>query len=182
MGLPDLEGKIAVPDKRFFFKEARMDSWIQSVRHVLERAPTGALPLSAIAEELKREGTALNARDPWLLTKLTEDRESFRVIPVPRGPWADGVGEKGDRSWPDDAWIILKCPPERGYGRNEEARGRIQEGFQAWAREMDAASPASVARWIRANLEGARICRALGGCPSNGADRISSATGQGLKS
>ena len=161
MGLPHLEGKIAIAEKRFFFMETRMDHWIEAVRRILERAPTGALPLSSIAEELKREGAFLNPRDPCLLSKLTGDQKTFSVIPVPGGPWADGVEKEGNTPWSGDAWIILKRPPERGYGRGEEVRNRIQEGFQAWAREMDGASPVSVARWIRANLEGARICRAL---------------------
>ena len=157
MGLPGPKGKIATPERLSFLMEDRMNRWTQDVRSVLERAPTGALPLSTIAEELRREDVFLNPKDPCLLSNLMEEREMFRVISVPGGPWTNGA----ENQWVGDSWIVLKKPTQQGFGRGEGARCRIQAGVQAWAQEMDDSSPASVARWIRANLEGSLICRAL---------------------
>jgi len=141
--------------------EEEMDRWVDCIRQVLERAPTGALPLTTIAVELRREGAFIDPQDPWLLSKLIEDRETFRVIAVPAGPWADLFGKGSDESTSEDSWILLNHYPERSIGQRERVRARILEGFQAWAREMDGASPVSVARWIRANREGARFCTVL---------------------
>lgn len=141
--------------------EADMGRWTEDVRTVLERTPTGALPLSSIGEELKRDGVFLNPRDPWLLTSIREDEGTFGIIPLQAGPWIEGAGGWRGIGSREDPWILLKNPPSPGFGRRARTREKVGDGVRAWASGLDQASPSSVARWIRANLEGARICTAL---------------------
>jgi hypothetical protein len=138
-----------------------MNRWTEDIRSVLERAPTGALPLSCIQRELQREGVVLDPEDPWVLSSLREGNETFRVIPFYPEYWApkdrrEGAGRQGG-----DPWVLLSKTPEQGFGRIARARTRIQDGVRAWAVGLDQASPGAVARWVRGNLEGARICTAL---------------------
>lgn len=138
-----------------------MEYWIQETRQILERSPTGALPLSQIREELKSAGIHLGARDQWLLTALDARKDLFRILRPMAGPWASGALKSERGSLLDDPWVVLQDFPSRGFGLGEQILARIREAVQAWGRCVDDGSPAGIARWIRANQEGSRTCRAL---------------------
>ncbi|MFO8173987.1 MAG: hypothetical protein ACQET1_03500 [Gemmatimonadota bacterium] len=142
-----------------------MEQWIQETRQILERSPTGALPLSDIREELRRSGIHLGARDGWLLTALEARNDLFRIVRASAGPWASGLLPSEGVTILEDPWIVLQEFPSRGFGLGEQILARIRETVQALGRCVDDGSPSGVARWIRVNQEGARTCRALLGWP-----------------
>ena len=145
-----------------------MDLWIEGVRRILLRVPTGALAFSRILEELSEEGMGQLSEPAWLLKTIAERKELFRILPFARGPWAC-LREVLPPVWDptrgapmrDDPWILLLRPPEAGFGSAGPVTARVRDGLLAWGRSVDDASPASVARWIRANLEGSRALAAL---------------------
>jgi len=138
-----------------------MEQWIQETRQILQRSPTGALPLSEILEELRRSGIHLASRDRWLLAILEERTETFGVVRIPRGPWALQTRTLEEIAILQDPWIVLKEVPERRLDGEEVFLGRVREGIRAWGEFLDQGSPSEVARWIRANLEGTLACRAF---------------------
>lgn len=147
-----------------------MDNWLDGARRILGRVPTGALAFSTLLEELSLEGMGEVPEPRWLLKTLAERSDTFRVLPFVRGPWLHlrevlraGMGPDRDLPVQDDPWILLLRPPEAGFGSADSMMGQIREGLLAWGRSVDDASPASVARWIRANREGTRAWRALVG-------------------
>ena len=148
--------------------ERLMENWLEGIRRILMRVPTGALAYSRILEELAVEGMGESPEPMWLLKTISERKDIFRVIPFARGPWACWreawpQADSPSRGAPlrDDPWILLLRPPEAGFGSAESLMGRMREGLLAWGRTVDDASPASVARWIRASREGARAWEAM---------------------
>lgn len=139
----------------------RMDHWIQETRQILERSPTGALPFSEIRAELKRAGIHLGGRDRWLLTALENRGDLFRIVPCPGGPWSYRPSPLTSPPIPEDPWIVLQVNSATEAGMGGQILACIREAVQAWGRRLDDGSPSGVARWIRANREGARSCRAL---------------------
>ncbi|MGW8266711.1 MAG: hypothetical protein ACWGSQ_10105 [Longimicrobiales bacterium] len=145
-----------------------MEHWIEGIRRILMRVPTGALAFSRIIAELSEEGMGPPPEPLWLLKTISERKALFRVVPFPRGPWAC-LREVLPPVWDptrgapmrEDPWILLLRPPEAGFGSAGSFTARVREGLLAWGRCVDDASPASVARWIRANLEGSRALAAL---------------------
>lgn len=145
-----------------------MESWLEGVRRILTRVPTGALAFSQILEELSTEGMGEPPEPHWLLKTLAGRKDLFRIVPFPRGPWAYWLEAvrppETSRPWTrlrDDPWVLLLRPPEAGFGMEGSMMDRMREGLLAWGRAVDDASPASVARWIRANREGSRAWEAL---------------------
>jgi len=138
-----------------------MDHWIQETRQILERSPTGALPFSEIRTELRRAGIHLGGRDRWLLTALETRRDLFLIVPGPGGPWAWGSSPPAFSPFQEDPWIVLQEDSHANVGMRDQILARIREAVQAWGRRLDDGSPSGVARWIRANREGARSYRAL---------------------
>ena len=138
-----------------------MGNLSEEIRRVLERSATGALPLSTIRAELRREGLFMDPEDPRVHATIKEEGETFGIISLPKGPWTsrDGLGREG--AGQDEVWLLLQKAQAQAAGPGAKARAMIQEGFRAWASGMDPASTRCVARWMRANLEGARVCRAL---------------------
>ena len=141
-----------------------MEPWLDGVRRILARTPTGTLPFSEILEALSSEGMGQGPDPHWLLEAVAARADLFRVIPLARGPWAywqEGAGR--ERSLPgraqrrDDPWILLLRPPRAGLGRADWVFQRMREGLVAWGRDLDDASPPSVARWLRAAREGTRM-------------------------
>lgn len=149
-------------------KECLMQDWIEGVRRILLRVPTGALAFSSLLQELSEAGMGPPPEPRWLLQTIAERRESFRVVPFPRGPWAC-VREVLPRAWDstrgasmrEDPWILLLRPPEAGFGSAGSLAATMREGLAAWGRSVDDTSPSSIARWIRANLEGSRVLAVL---------------------
>jgi hypothetical protein len=142
-------------------EEQSMSRWTEEIRRLLERSPGGALPLSAIRRELEREGIRLDPRDPQLHTSLREEGELFHVVPLYLGPWkGEKRGEEGVEGR-DDCWVTLLRCVGPGMGADTLARRRIQESVGAWASALDRSSPRRVARWVKASLEGVRVCTAL---------------------
>lgn len=137
-----------------------MEHWIEGVRRILMRVPTGALAFSSILDLLPGEGMGPSPDPLWLLKTIEERKSLFRIIPFARGPWArlrealhpETSASPGARM-EDDPWILLLLPPEAGFGSASAMTARARAGLLAWGRTVDDASPASVARWIRANLE-----------------------------
>jgi len=148
--------------------ESVMEHWMEGVRRILARAPTGTLAFSEILDELAREGMGESPGPRWLLRAVCERKDLFRVIPFLRGPWAHWRAQVQGSGDPlhqglgsDDPWVLLLRAPVTGNGSAESAMGRIRDGLRAWGQDLDEASPASVSRWIRANREGSRAWRAL---------------------
>ncbi len=135
-----------------------MDHWVNESRRVLERSPTCALPLTGLVEELCRAGMDLRGRMPWLLTALEGRKDLFRILREPGGPWA----RCGLQDWPPashrDPWILLRAPVE-SYGEEAPVHRKVREGVLAWGGSMEVDSPRKVARWVRVNREGGRVCR-----------------------
>lgn len=138
-----------------------MSRWTEEIRSVLERSPGGSLPLSAIQEELGREGIRLNPGDPQLHASLRKEEELFRIIPLYLGPWQGEKGGEGGAGGPEDCWVALLRGGGPGTGTRTLARRRIHESVAAWASALDRSSPPRIARWVRASLEGVRVCTAL---------------------
>jgi hypothetical protein len=145
-----------------------MDKWIEGVRRVLARTPTGALAFSDVYEALVLEGIGPSPDPTRLLKGIRERGDLFRVIPLARGPWAawrEACKPGGDplragrRS--DDPWVLLLGCPERGFGPTEGLLQRIREGLVDWGRCLDDASVSGTARWARATREGTRAWEAL---------------------
>lgn len=136
-----------------------MRRWTEQVRSILARNPTGALPLSVIEEELRREGLPVPKGDGQLVTSLRREPKRFLVLPMRSGPWAltrgwEDAGERGP-------WIALRDPPEPEWGRGAALRKKLGQGIRAWGEALDRTSPSAVARWIRANLLAQQICTAM---------------------
>lgn len=130
-----------------------MEHWIQETLHILQRSPTGALPLSSIREELNRAGIRLGNRDPRLLAALERRKELFRVIRIPPGPWTLALSLPAVTGPLREPWVTLREPPPREPRFGEDVVHRIREAVQVWGETLDERSPSAVARWIRANLE-----------------------------
>ena len=140
-----------------------MDSWTEQVKRILDRAPTRALPLSRLLQLLREEGVAVSGREEWILRRITEQPEAFKVIPDRLGPWVvwAGEGDPGSPWYPSrrfgrDPWVMTCSPVTSSLGIEGKVVGRIQESLQAWGRELDDGSPVAVARWIGANQKAAR--------------------------
>jgi hypothetical protein len=141
-----------------------MENWLERVRSILARNPTGVLPYSEILEALYEEARGPTPDPAWLLDALAARVDLFRVIPLARGPWAEWRraalprGQRyGNHADSRDPWILLLRPAETCQGQEDWVSGRVREGLVAWGRALDDGSPASVARWLRATREGARV-------------------------
>ena len=126
---------------------------------------------------MREDGVAGGHPSAGLVRYLEEDG-GFRVVTPFRGPWArmpEGElhgfrrGRKAERSALPPTWILAGGPTPRVFGSRERALGRIREGVGAWGQALDRESPASVARWIRANRRLDVICRVLQGGSTEGA-------------
>jgi len=145
-----------------------MENWMEGVRRILARTPTGALAFSEVYEALALEGIGSCPEPRRLLRALRERTDLFRVIPLARGPWAswqeagnpamDPLSAPGSR---EDPWVLLLRIPERGFGPSDGWIQRMREGLVAWGRSLDDASASATARWVRATREGARALEAL---------------------
>ena len=69
-----------------------MNGWAVAVRHVLQRAPTGALSLPHLVRELAAEGVAAQGREEWILHSVAQHPEAFRILRSRVGPWAQEAG------------------------------------------------------------------------------------------
>lgn len=147
-----------------------MVNWLERVRSILARNPTGVLPYCEILEALHEEARGPIPDPGWLLDAVAARPDLFRVIPLARGPWGDwqrAALPRGERYRKPgdlrDPWILLLRPPETGPGQEDWVSRRVREGLVAWGRALDDGSPASVARWLRATREGARVWRRFRG-------------------
>ncbi len=158
-------------------REVSVSRWFETLREILDRAPTRALPLTTLRLQLRAQGVPMPGGPAWLRKSL-EENDGFRVIPARRGPWARwateappmarapegtraGDGRGGEKT--PEAWILLRQPVSLAYGPRERTLSRIREGLLAWGEELDEGSPSSVARWIRANRQLEILCRVLQG-------------------
>ena len=150
-----------------------MEAWTNRVGLALREVHTRALPLSVLRDRLLKEGVT-EARDGrWFLAKLQKDAPGFRVIRDRMGPW---LGTHSRTRWmdpgshgsqkglpPSDPWVLaLTGAPTVGETlRTNRTARELREGLQAWGRELDDGSPASVARWIAAVKEAERVLGTL---------------------
>ncbi len=145
-----------------------MDPWIDGVRRVLSRAPSGTLSFSELLDELRHEGLGVVPDSGRLLRAVSGRGDLFRILRLCRGPWSrPGFGEAlnggGDSPPGENPWILLLPTPELGIGPGEPFLHRIRIGLVEWGRSVDEHSPASVARWLRASREGIRASIAVAG-------------------
>ena len=155
-----------------------MEGWTKRIEKILDRAPTRAMSFSRLIRALREEGVAVAGREDWILKRVVEQPETFKVIPDRLGPWVLWQGERragfsaphprtsgcdpcgcdpggwGPRGC--DPWIMTCSAASSPFGIEGKVVGRIQESLQAWGREIDDGSQVSVARWIGANKEAER--------------------------
>jgi len=141
-----------------------MEGWTERIEKILDRAPTRAMSFSRLISALREEGVAVAGREDWILKRVVEQPETFKVIPDRLGPWALRPGEKRagfsaphPRTSGCDPWIMTCSAASSSFGIERKVVGRIQESLQAWGREIDDGSQVSVARWIGANKEAERV-------------------------
>ena len=137
-----------------------MEGWTERIQEILDRAPTRAMSFSRLVGTLREEGMAVNGREEWILKRVGEHPEAFKVIPDRLGPWVLWPGGKMVGSFPRplktprcDPWILTRSPASPSLGLERRIAGQIQESLQAWGQEIDDGSQVAVARWIGANKE-----------------------------
>lgn len=103
---------------------------------------------------------AVTGREEWILKRVGEHPETFKVIPDRLGPWVLWPGEKTDESSSRplkkpgcDPWILTRKSASPSLGIERKIASQIQESLQAWGQEIDDGSQVAVARWIGANKE-----------------------------
>ncbi len=138
-----------------------MDGWVSATRRILARAPTRALPLTLLMEELKADGSPVEGREEWLLQILRNHPDTFVILAGRLGPWARSS---------TDPWIILLEDPPPAFSSMERGLRRLQAGLRAWGRTLDRGSQAAVARWIRGTREMEGTLRTLMGGEPEGCD------------
>lgn len=138
-----------------------MERWIEECREILERSTTGALPLSALKEELARAGIRVGSRERWLLSALEGRNDLFQIVRMARGAWAPDPAISVEIPVLEDPWIALRKSVPSAPGPCQPLLSGLRESIQAWGRCLDDGSPSGVARWIRANEEGTSTSRVL---------------------
>lgn len=143
-----------------------MNPWMEGVRRVLVRAPMGALALSGLLKELRYEGLGTVPDPGRLLQAVLKRSDQFRVFRLTMGPWSSSRSKtRRGGGWEckeiGDPWILLLRNPDAGFGPGQAVGRRIQVGLLEWGRHVDEASPASVARWLRASRQGAKAWSVL---------------------
>ncbi len=142
-----------------------MDPWTDGAQKILERSPMRATSFSQLLAVLEEEGLEVRGREAWILRRLSEHPELFRVLPDHGGPFRHWL-MAGNQEWAQaesrgrigNPWV-LACPaPPPGFGAGERTVRRIQEGLRAWGCCLDEGSPRAVARWVRANREAEGSC------------------------
>jgi hypothetical protein len=143
--------------------EEWMEGWTERIENILDRAPTRAMSFSRLISALREEGVPVAGRKEWILKRVAEQPEIFKVIPDRLGPWVLWPSEKGagfseppPRTSGCDPWIMTCSATSSSFGIGRRVVGRIQESLQAWGRELDDGSQVAVARWIGANKEAER--------------------------
>ena len=58
-----------------------MEDWMESINTILNRTPTWAMPFSDLIGALREEGLTVADRERWILKRLAEHPETFRIIP-----------------------------------------------------------------------------------------------------
>ncbi len=141
-----------------------MEGWTERIEKILDRAPTRAMSFSRLISALKEEGVSVAGREEWILKRMAEQPEAFKVIPDRLGPWVPlprerraGFSAPHPRTSGGDPWIMTCSAPSSPFGTERKVVSRIQESLQAWGREIDDGSQVSVARWIGANREAERV-------------------------
>ena len=140
-----------------------MDEWTERINKILDRAPTRATSFSRLLRALREEGVAVAGREDWILKRMIEQPETFKVIPDRLGPWVLWPGENGagfsashSTTSGCDPWIMTCSAASPAFGIEGQVVGRIQESLQAWGQGIDDGSQVAVARWIGANKEAER--------------------------
>jgi hypothetical protein len=163
------------PSPRSILREKNVHGLSEAVRRILDRAPTRVLPLTVLEERMREDGVA-GRHPPAGLVRYLEEDGGFRIVTPFRGPWArlpegqphGSRRRRGEGPVPSPMWILARSPTPPVFGSRERALGRIREGVGAWGEALDRESPASVARWIRANRRLDVICRVLQGGSTEG--------------
>ena len=141
-----------------------MEGLTERVNGILNKAPTQAMSFSRLLCALREEGVDIAGREDLALKRMTEQPDSFRVIPDRFGPWARW-STMGKVPTPGlharysgcDPWILTCSQAPRHFGIEGQVKGRIQECLQAWGQALDDGSQRAVAGWIRANREAERV-------------------------
>lgn len=137
-----------------------MDSWTNHAKKILDGSPTGAMPLTRLLAALAEAGVPTRGREEWILRRLADQSESFRVIPERLGPWIAPRGDKGPQGRTprkqgreSRPWVLACETLEPACGGRDRTLARIRESIQAWGRGLDVESQPSVTSWIGAVLE-----------------------------
>ena len=143
---------------------------MEKIATILDESPALALPLSRLLSGIREQVDVLVEREAWVLQRIRERPDRFKVIPDRLGPWTlwpepakkPGDGLEHTRPTPDP-WIVVSSTPQPAVGPGGRFVRTIQETLQAWGWSVDAGSQVAIARWIRALGEGeAAVLRTTG--------------------
>lgn len=157
-----------------------MELWMERVAAILDDAPARALPLSRLLSEIREQGEVVTGREAWILQRIRERPDRFRVIPDRLGPWnlwpEPSMMPVNGRTLPGptaDPWIVTSSTARSGFGAEGRFVGTVQETLQAWGWSVDVGSQVAIARWIRAHKEGEKAVAETQGIRPLEGDRIS---------
>lgn len=140
-----------------------MEDWMERVRTILDETPTRAMPYSRVLLALRESGMPVSGREGWILGRVADQSEYFRVISGRLGPWTLLSDLRGPEASPlpspvysTQPWILAWASNTPPAGEEGKALGRVRESIQAWGRALDEGSQTAVARWIGAVKEAER--------------------------
>lgn len=134
-----------------------MELLVERIKAILNGSPTRTMPLSQLLESLSDSGVQLEGRTEWLVQRLSENSDLFRIIPDRLGPWIQWPDRLGaarpKQGYPGDPWIMAGPNPNHESGRSLDLLDRLRETLMAWGWEVDDGSQVGIARWLQANRE-----------------------------
>lgn len=134
-----------------------MEPLIEQVKTILNGSPTRSLPLSQLLRSLSASGIRLDGQVDWLIQRLKEHSDLFRIIPDRLGPWIhwpDKVAaDPPIQGPPGDPWIMAGPCLLTLSGTSQGILDRLRETLMAWGWEVDDGSQVGIARWLQANRE-----------------------------
>ena len=134
-----------------------MEILTEKVKTILNGSPTRTMPLSQVLRSLSASGICMEGRAGWLIQRLTEDSDHFRVLPDRLGPWIQWPERHGitnpSQDFPGDPWVMAGPHSPDGSRAPSGVIARLQETLSAWGWKVDDGSQVGVARWLQANRE-----------------------------
>lgn len=148
-----------------------MELLIEQVKTILNGSPTRSMPLSHLLRALSASGVCLDGRADWLIQRLMQNTELFRIIPDRLGPWIHWPDRLGAappiQGPPGDPWIIAGPYPTNVSVTSQGILDRLRDTLTAWGWEVDDGSQVRIARWLQANREAELALKKLLNPPGN---------------